>query len=180
MSIDLRRVSSSGPVSGARPKSERTDGPAGLFTARVRRLALFALAVIAIGVLLSSIWLDAGDSSSGDSRDISSGASTPRNDHGPASDDLASYAFLLPELEGLPPDVEPGTAIEIWVTWEPPVTKKLQVQQLVPRATVDELIPSIEPGPPTVMLSLERRHIPDLMYGDRYGALSTLILPRAR
>ena len=178
MSIDLRRVSSSGPVSGARPKSERTDGPAGLFTARVRRLALFALAVIAIGVPLSSVWLDAGDSSSGDSRDASPGAS--RNDHGPASNDLASYAFLLPELEGLPPDVKPGTAVEIWVTWEPPVTKKLQVQQLVPRATVDELIPSIEPGPPTVMLSLERRHIPDLMYGDRYGALSTVILRRAR
>jgi hypothetical protein len=180
MSIDLRRVSSSGPVSGARPKSERTDGPAGFFTTRVRRLALFALAVIAIGVLLSSVWLKADDSATGDPRDASRGASTSRNAQGPASDDLASYAFLLPELEGLPPDVEPGTAVEIWVTWEPPVTKKVQVQQLVPRATVDELIPSIEPGPPTVMLSLERRHIPDLMYGDRYGALSTVILPRTR
>lgn len=179
MSIDLRRVSSSGPVSGARPKSERADGPAGFFTTRVRRLAFVALAVIAIGVLLPA-WLDGDDPASGDPPHSSRGTSNSSSDRGPASDDLSSYAFLLPELEGLPPDVEPGTAIEIWVTWEPPVTKKLQVQQLVPRARVDELIPSIEPGPPTVMLSLERRHIPDLMYGDRYGALSTVILPRSR
>lgn len=180
MSIDLRRVSSSGPVSGARPKSERADGPAGLFSRRIRRLAILAVAVIATGVLLSSAWLDSGDSTTGDPGDASRGAPISPSGRGHASDDRASYAFLLPELEGLPPDVEPGTAVEIWVTWEPPVTKKLQVQQLVPRATVDELIPSIEPGPPTVMLSLERRHIPDLMYGDRYGALSTVILPRAR
>ncbi|MDQ4058253.1 MAG: hypothetical protein M3124_03935 [Actinomycetota bacterium] len=179
MSIDLRRVSSPGPVSGARPKGERADGPAGFLTTRIRRLVLVAFAVIATGVLLSA-WLDADDSASGGPSPASRGVSRSPSDRGPASDDLASYAFLLPELEGLPPDVEPGTAIEIWVTWEPPVTKKLQVQQLVPRAKVDELIPSIEPGPPTIMLSLERRHIPDLMYGDRYGALSTVVLPRSR
>lgn len=180
MSIDLRRSSSSAPVSGARPKSERTGDPAGFSATRIRRLAMFALGVIVIGVLLTSVWLDSGESSGGPHGEAARGASTSPGPPRPASDDLASYAFLLPELEGLPPDVRPGTAIEIWVAWEPPVTKKLQVQQLVPRATVDELIPSIEPGPPTVMLSLERRHIPDLMYGDRYGSLSTVVLPRTR
>jgi hypothetical protein len=141
---------------------------------------MFALGVIVIGVLLTSVWLDSGESAAGNGGEASSGASTSPSSRRPASVDLASYAFLLPELQGLPPDVKPGTAIEIWVTWEPPVTKKLQVQQLVPRATVEELIPSIEPGPPTVMLSLERRHIPDLMYGDRYGSLSTVVLPQTR
>lgn len=176
MSIDLRRSSSSDPVSGARPKSERTDDPAGFSATRIRRLAMFALGVIVIGVLLTSVWLDSNESAGGNHGRATRGASTSPGSPRPASDDLASYAFLLPELEGLPPDVNPGTAIEIWATWEPPVTKKPQVQQLVPRATVDELIPSIEPGPPTVMLSLERRHIPDLMYGDRYGSLSTVVL----
>ena len=179
MSIDLRR-SSPDPVSGARPKSERIGDPAGFSTTRIRRLAMFALGVIVIGVLLTSVWLDSGESAAGDGGEASRGASTSLSSRRPASDDLASYAFLLPELQGLPPNVKPGTAIEIWVTWEPPVTKKLQVQQLVPRATVEELIPSIEPGPPTVMLSLERRHIPDLMYGDRYGSLSTVVLPQTR
>jgi hypothetical protein len=180
MSIDLRRSSSSDPVSGARPKSERTGDPAGFSATRIRRLAMFALGVIVIGVLLTSVWLESGESAAGDGGEVSRGASSSPSSRRPASDDLASYAFLLPELQGFPPDVKPGTAIEIWVTWEPPVTKKLQVQQLVPQATVEELIPSIEPGPPTVMLSLERRHIPDLMYGDRYGSLSTVVLPQTR
>ena len=67
--------------------------------------------------------------------------------------------------------------IEIWATWEPPVTKKLKVQQLIPLAFVEKIIPSIEPGPPTVMLSLERRAIPDLIYGERFGALSVVLDP---
>ena len=103
------------------------------------------------------------------------GVATPGTDPAPTATDPASYAFLLPELEGLPPNTRPGTDIEIWATWEPPVTKKLKVHQLVPRATVGKIIPSIEPGPPTVMLELERRYIPDLMYGDRFGALSIVL-----
>ena len=97
----------------------------------------------------------------------------------PAAIDLASYAFLLPELEGLSPTIAPGTAIEIWATWEPPVTKRLRVQLLIPRATVAEVIPSIEPGPPTVMLELERRHIPDILFGDKFGDLSVVLASEA-
>ena len=113
MSIDLRRSSSSDAVSGARPKSDRTDDPAGFLATRLRRLAMFALGVIVIGVLLTSLWLDTGESPGRDHRDASRGASTSSGSPRPASDDLASYAFLLPELEGLPPYVKPGTSIEI-------------------------------------------------------------------
>jgi hypothetical protein len=101
-----------------------------------------------------------------------------RRSAAPTATDPASYAFLLPELKGLPATTAPGTVIEIWATWEPPVTKKLKVQQLIPRATVTKMIPSIEPGPPTVMLEMERRYIPDMMYGDRFAALSTVIVSR--
>jgi hypothetical protein len=84
----------------------------------------------------------------------------------------------LPELEGLPPSTSPGTEIEIWATWEPPVTKRLKVQRLIPRATVSKILPSIEPGPPTVVLEIERRYIPDIMFGDRFGALSVVLASR--
>jgi hypothetical protein len=93
----------------------------------------------------------------------------------PAATDLTSYAFLFPELEGLPPTTSPGTEIEIWATWEPPVTKRLKIQRLIPKATVTKILPSIEPGPPTVVLELERRFIPDILFGDRFGKLSVVL-----
>ena len=173
MSIDLRRDPSHREVSGARPKVERNGGPADLLKSRIGRLICAGVAVILIGLGASAMLVD-GETAASGSRDESvttrgADATTP------AATDLASYAFLLPELEGLPPNTRPGTAIEIWATWEPPVTKKLKVHRLVPRATVAKIIPSIEPGPPTVMLDLERRFIPDLMYGDRFGALSIVL-----
>jgi hypothetical protein len=81
----------------------------------------------------------------------------------------------LPELEGLPPSTSSGTEIEIWATWEPPVAKRLKVQRLIPQATVSKILPSIEPGPPTVVLELERRFIPDILFGDRFGSLSVVL-----
>ena len=172
MSIDLRRDPSHREVSGARPKVERNGGPADLLQSRVARLACLGSAVLLIGLWASTMLIDGESTASGKDEVV-----TPRDTDptAPAATDLASYAFLLPELEGLPPNTRPGTEIEIWATWEPPVTKKLKVHQLVPRATVAKIIPSIEPGPPTVMLELERRFIPDLMYGDRFGALSIVL-----
>ncbi|HZK52337.1 MAG TPA: hypothetical protein VFD47_12330 [Actinomycetota bacterium] len=173
MSIDLRRDPSHREVSGARPKVERNGGPADLLKTRVGRLVCLGVAVFLIALGASVMLID-GETAATGSRD--EGVAVQDTDHAPpAATDLASYAFLLPELEGLPPNTRPGTEIEIWATWQPPVTKKLKVHQLVPRATVAKIIPSIEPGPPTVMLELERRFIPDLMYGDRFGALSIVL-----
>ena len=176
MSIDLRRDPPHREVSGARPKVERDGGPADLLKSRPGRLAVVGLAVIVLGLGAATILVDDAEPPAGREREKDE---TSSNTSAPASTDLASYAFLLPELEGLPPTTAPGTEIEIWATWEPPVTKKLKVQRLIPRATVTEIIPSIEPGPPTVMLELERRAIPDLMYGDRFASLSVVLPPES-
>ncbi|CAN5675664.1 hypothetical protein BH20ACT23_BH20ACT23_25290 [soil metagenome] len=173
MSIDLRRDPSHREVSGARPKVERSGGPADLLKSRVGRLVCLGGAVFLIGLGASAVLVDGEPMPSRAKDDGVATGGTDRDT--PAVTDLVSYAFLLPELEGLPPNTKPGTEIEIWATWEPPVTKKLKVHQLVPRATVAKIIPSIEPGPPTVMLELERKFIPDLMYGDRFGALSIVL-----
>ncbi|MBA3290678.1 MAG: hypothetical protein H0U17_04195 [Actinobacteria bacterium] len=178
MTIDLRRAPPSREVSGARPKGEQDGDPAGSLKVRLRRLVLLAGSVL-IGGLLATSLLFGGDDGATESSDPGSagGSDASGGPAQPSSTELAGYAILLSELEGLPPDVAPGTEIEIWATWEPPVTKKLKVQQLIPLASVEKIIPSIEPGPPTVMLSLERRAIPDLIYGERFGALSVVLDP---
>ena len=174
MSIDLRRDPSHREVSGARPKVERNGGPADLLKSRIGRLVALGGAVLLIGLGASAMLVDRETAGSGSNDE--GVAARDGDPDAPAATDLVSYAFLLPELEGLPPNTPPSTEIEIWATWEPPVTKKLKVHQLIPRATVTEIIPSIEPGPPTVMLEVERRAIPDLMYADRFGAISIVLV----
>jgi hypothetical protein len=96
----------------------------------------------------------------------------------PATDRFRSYALEITELDGLPPDASPGTALEIWVTWEPPITRRIRVQRLIQQARVERIIPNIVPeGPATVLLSIPRRDIADMFYGDRFGQLSAAILP---
>jgi hypothetical protein len=86
-----------------------------------------------------------------------------------------TYAIGLHELAGLPPDVAPGTVLDLWVAWEPPVTEEIQVQLLLKDVVVERLIPPVLPeGPTTVLLSVAPRDISDLLYGDRYGQLSAV------
>ncbi|MGH2756822.1 MAG: hypothetical protein ACRDI3_03445 [Actinomycetota bacterium] len=89
-----------------------------------------------------------------------------------------SYAIALPELKGLPPDASPGTEMELWVAWEPPVTQRPRIQRLL-RAVVLEKIapPAIEGGPSVALLSIAASDVSDLMWGHRYGALSVVLLP---
>lgn len=95
----------------------------------------------------------------------------------PHEGDLRSYALALPELDGLPPDLQPGDRLQLWVAWEPPVTRTSQVQLLVKGATFDRIVSSVVPGePPTVLLLVSPKDIPDLLYGDRWGALSAVVL----
>jgi hypothetical protein len=177
MTIDLRRDPSNREVSGARPKVERNGGPADLLKTRLARMVALGTAVLVTGLVLTTLLFDEHTASSEPERDRDAAQATASG--APGATDLTSYAFLLPELEGLPPTTSPGTEIEIWATWEPPVTKRLKIQRLIPKATVTKILPSIEPGPPTVVLEIERRFIPDIMFGDRFGALSVVLASEA-
>ena len=89
-----------------------------------------------------------------------------------------SYALEITALDGLPPDASPGTPLEIWVTWEPPVTKEIRVQRLIPEAHVQKIIPNVVPeGPATALLRIPKHAISDMLYGDRFGRLSAIVLP---
>ena len=86
-----------------------------------------------------------------------------------------TYALGLHELAGLSPDAPAGTHLELWVTWEPPVSESVQVQRLLKDVVVERMIPpSLPEGPTTVLLSVPVRGISDLLYGDRFGDLSAV------
>lgn len=89
-----------------------------------------------------------------------------------------AYALAVPELKGLPANASPGTRLELWVAWDPPITKEPRVQRLIKEAILDEIIPPVVPeAPATAIVSVPTKSVPDLLYGDRYGALSATILP---
>jgi hypothetical protein len=84
-----------------------------------------------------------------------------------------SYAVALPELRGLSPDAAPGTRLELWVAWEPPVTKRPQFRLLLRGAVLERLVPPVTAqGPTTALLLVPEERIGDLLYADQWGALS--------
>ena len=86
-----------------------------------------------------------------------------------------AYALGLHEIAGLSPDAVAGTRLELWVTWEPPITERVQVQLLLKDVVVERMIPpSLPEGPTTVLLSVPVRGVSDLLYGDRFGELSAV------
>jgi len=86
-----------------------------------------------------------------------------------------TYALGLHELGGLPPNAAPGSALELWVTWKPPLTKAARVHLLLDDVVVERVIPpSVPEGSTTVLISVPARGIPDLIYGDRFGELSAV------
>jgi hypothetical protein len=88
------------------------------------------------------------------------------------------YAVAVSDLQGLPPNVPPGTRLELWVAWSPPVTKRPRIQRLLREVTLTEIIPAITPdGPDAAMLRLKNSQVADLLYGDQYGSLSVTLLP---
>ena len=102
--------------------------------------------------------------------------SSPRPMSSPAPlEARRTYALGLHELSGLSPDTPAGTQLELWVTWEPPVSESVQVQRLLKDVVIERMVPpSLPEGPTTVILSVPVRGISDLLYGDRFGDLSAV------
>jgi hypothetical protein len=89
------------------------------------------------------------------------------------------YAIATHELRGLAPDAQPGTALELWVAWDPSYVKGPQVQRLLKRATLSRFIEPVTPsGPVVAVLAVPAGKVGDLMYGDLYGQLSVTV-PRS-
>ena len=88
------------------------------------------------------------------------------------------YAIAVADLGGLPADAPPGTTLDLWVTWDPPVTEKPTVQRLLKGVVLERIVPAITPnGPDAALLTVETDQLSSLIFGDRYGVLSVALLP---
>jgi hypothetical protein len=86
---------------------------------------------------------------------------------------MRGYALPVAELSGLPADAPPGTELELWVTWDPPVTEGPRLQRLIPRVVLEKIAPALtSDGPDAAILFVPQKKLPDLVYADRYGAIS--------
>ncbi|MGH2786563.1 MAG: hypothetical protein ACRDJV_01470 [Actinomycetota bacterium] len=154
---------------------------------RARRLKRWAAAVaIPLVVFLVILRLMSGQPEEQAVEAFEPPPATPMPVRGAASGEettgagYRSYALEVTELDGLPPDAPPGTFLEVWVTWEPPLTRRIKIQKLIPRARLEKIIPNIVPeAPATALLSVPRAGVVDLMYGDRFGRLGVTVLPTA-
>lgn len=88
------------------------------------------------------------------------------------------YALPVAELSGLPGNAPPGTELELWVTWDPPVTERPRLQRLIRRVVLEKVVPAVTPdGPDAAILLVPVEKLPDLVYADRYGTISVGLLP---
>ncbi|MGI8407986.1 MAG: hypothetical protein ACR2L3_05695 [Actinomycetota bacterium] len=89
---------------------------------------------------------------------------------------IRSYSIGLHELSGLTQATPPGTRIDIWASWGPPVTEKPQVQRLLKDVVIQEIQPPFLPeGPTAVVLSLMPTQVEKMLWGDKYGSLAAVV-----
>jgi hypothetical protein len=90
---------------------------------------------------------------------------------------LLSYALSLDQLSGLSPDSAPGTRLQLWVAWEPPLTPRPRIDLLIEEAVLERIVEGLTPRTPaTALVLVEPSAIRDLLYADRYGQLNAVTL----
>ncbi|MCA1708722.1 MAG: hypothetical protein LC808_37750 [Actinobacteria bacterium] len=93
-----------------------------------------------------------------------------------SNDDRSNYALLESDVTGLPPDAPPGTRLQLWVAWDPPVTNHPKLQLLIRDVILDRIIRGFTPeAPTTILLSIRSKDVADMLWADRYGALSVVV-----
>lgn len=153
---------------------------------------LFTAAAVSILVLAAGLWIAEGAQPGRSTQPVNpttpvteAPASAPSvrpdtpSDHPPEkTPGLYSYAIPITELQGLPPEIAPGTLIDLWVAWQPPITKKTQIQPLLKRVLLERIVPPLLPdGPHSALLQVRVDRAHRLIWGDRFGALSVLTPP---
>ena len=94
----------------------------------------------------------------------------------PAEQGWRGYALSIPDVDGMPPDLQPGDRLEIWVAWDPPITTKTKIEPLVDRVLYERTVPPTIPGEaPVAVVLVPDGKVDELMWGDRYGALAVVI-----
>lgn len=109
----------------------------------------------------------------GDEEPVAEGRAVTVNDL-----NLRTYAVSTFDLQGLPPDARPGTLLEVWVAWEPPIVESPRYQRLLREVVLEKVVPGLTPeAPATALLQVKVKELSDLLYADRWGQLSVAALP---
>jgi hypothetical protein len=88
-----------------------------------------------------------------------------------------AYALPLARISGLPSSAAPGTRLNLWALWEPPVTKEPSAQLLIRDIVLERIVPAVTPdGPETAILLVPRNRISDLIYADRFSQISAALI----
>jgi hypothetical protein len=153
---------------------------------RRQRVLIIALAALAAaGFLGLEPLLATLQESPGATSSPSTTAASPRADPtaaasdtppgAPARADVVSYAVALEDLPGLSPDAPPGTRMQLWVAWEPPIVRRPRLDLLLRGVILEKVVPPLSPrGRGTALLLLRPADVPDLLYADRWGSLSAV------
>ena len=103
----------------------------------------------------------------------SSAAPTPATSPPPVGRDVPTYAVDISTLSGFPPDAEPGDLFDIWVAWDRRIVKGPNIQLLLEGVELERIAPPVTAqGPYVALFIVTRGQARDLLYGERYGALS--------
>jgi hypothetical protein len=143
-----------------------------------RRLALAGIAAVALAVLTWTSQRPVDElGTPAQSRPAPAPSPSTVITPPPSSPDARTYALPLSGLHGLPSNAPSGTRMQLWVTWQPPLTKTPRVQSLLRDVILEGIAPPLTPGtPPTALLRVKETQIPRLIYGERYGELSAVIV----
>ncbi|MFP5298778.1 MAG: hypothetical protein ACLGHL_07315 [Actinomycetota bacterium] len=139
------------------------------------RLALAAATASVVGLLIPGLFGGSGPSGSHlrtDPAATPAVASTTPPTSPPPGDRMAYY-MSFDEVDGLPLDTEPWTPVELWVTWDPPITDEPLAQKLSNDVYVESVLPPVVPGSGHVVkFSIRHKDREPLVYADRYGSIS--------
>jgi len=89
-----------------------------------------------------------------------------------------TYAMDIKDVAGLAPNAQPGALLDLWVTWDRPVSEVPRLQRMLRGVVLEQVAPPVTPdGPYVAILSVPRRDVDKLLWADRYGAVSATTIP---
>jgi hypothetical protein len=150
-------------------------------SAKLRRAGLLLFGVVGIGVVVWNLTPTPSQSDETPPSNFatpfaSTTAAFGEAPSAPLAAETRDYAISLDELQGFPPDLQPGSQIELWVGWDRPSGAAPKLQRLIPRAELVRVVPPVTPGGPTaVVVRVPIGRIPDLLWADGFGSLSVTV-----
>ena len=95
----------------------------------------------------------------------------------PVGERTYSYALDLLSLGGLPPDLEPGAAVELWVTWSSG-KRAARPERWVTGARFQRIVPAITPtGPDVAIIEIPAEARRKMVWADTFGLLTLFASP---